>query len=1027
MISEPRFKGLSTVPSDYDNADGDLSVCLNLIHEDGSLRPIIPPASLYALDSGKVSLIAIHRLGGGSRVHHIIMDNESGSLSYRDVETGLTTAIVSTVGSPLVDVTVIGNMIVLSRENSMEYILWKADEGCYRSLGSGIPELDFKIALDAEFTYKKQYYIGDTLTFIQAKDAVSDSDSAGDGDKELKSEVIPSGTILYKDGYIIEGFELVKGRGYQFNLEYSGPFMTWYLYYGTPDNRLGIACGGTYGASKYFVSEYDGPVYLGIFYSFQQGETVPDDWRIPYQVAYSFFSGDSSGNVGDSILVPANTIENENAIAGVANSFIMDEATGKNRFVSPFFVRFAVRLFDGTYASISQPVLLVPNSASVPFILLHGHDGEYWADAHAFLASLSVCFQAPDDFSKWESIIDGVDIFVSAPAYLYNQGHKHSDSVYPFRNLSTEGDLPGMFSVSRLRKGSLFLEGEEVKRHSFKDALTRTDSASREDYLSYGVVYAPRKPADVISDLQDMSVFYQVAFIDFNTLADSNGWFNPRLSEGALTNLTTRPRLDDSLVSYVNFCGASLHVYNSRLHVFDSSVALPSPAPAFMFTQSPDAITSDIWTRVHLSTDDGKRTMTCHMQGCKVSGFLLWVYYNNPRASRLEMVATVANEFWYWDIPLSPHGFLNGSYAIAKDLDSPFPFSVTGRNPLAAVHEGNNDSPLDKASVIFVSEVNNPFLFRNSLTVSVPCSQVTGIASAAKALSQGQFGQFPLYAFTDQGVWAVEPDTAGSYSMRQPVTRDVCVNPSGITQLDSAVVFPSDRGLMLLSGSRTQCLTDSITGLDCGLDGLAETYPGLSAVIGTRIPGIIGDGSCGTGAGLLRLMRDCGIIYDYPHQRLIVYSTASPVALVYSLKSGQWGMMTHDLESHVRSYPNAIAVRRGGDVVDFAEEPSEPVSIPDQALLSRPLKLGAPDVLKTVDTVLARGVFRRSGVGLVLYGSRDLREWYPVGSSITPALRNIHGSPYRYFRIAMVCALTSGESISGASVQFTPRFTGRLR
>ena len=99
---------------------------------------------------------------------------------------------------------------------------------------------------------------------------------------------------------------------------------------------------------------------------------------------------------------------------------------------------------------------------------------------------------------------------------------------------------------------------------------------------------------------------------------------------------------------------------------------------------------------------------------------------------------------------------------------------------------------------IYTSEVNNPFNFPVSGINTLGVGEILGIASATKALSQGQFGQFPLYAFTNEGIWALEVSNAGTYSSKQVVTRDVCNNPAGITQIDGAIVFTTDRGVMIL-------------------------------------------------------------------------------------------------------------------------------------------------------------------------------------------------------------------------------------
>ena len=64
---------------------------------------------------------------------------------------------------------------------------------------------------------------------------------------------------------------------------------------------------------------------------------------------------------------------------------------------------------------------------------------------------------------------------------------------------------------------------------------------------------------------------------------------------------------------------------------------------------------------------------------------------------------------------------------------------------------------------------------------------------------------------------------------------------------------------------------------------------------------------------------------------------------------------------------------------------------------------------------------------VVLYGSRDLRTWFPVASSVDHYLRGFSGTPYKYFRIALVCTLTHKESIWGCTIQYTPRLVNQPR
>ena len=166
------------------------------------------------------------------------------------------------------------------------------------------------------------------------------------------------------------------------------------------------------------------------------------------------------------------------------------------------------------------------------------------------------------------------------------------------------------------------------------------------------------------------------------------------------------------------------------------------------------------------------------------------------------------------------------------------------------------------------------------------------------------------------------------------------------------------------------------------------------------------------------------MIYDYVHQRVIVYAPGITYAYVYSLKSQQWGMIFSNIASHLNSYPEALAVDNDNNIVNFSEPITEQVNC---LYVSRPLKLDGPDIHKTIDTIIQRGNFIRGHVSTVLYGSRDLINWHLVWSSKDHYLRGFRGTPYKYFRIAGVANLDPQENIVGASIQFTPKLTNQPR
>ena len=59
MIKEIQYQGYATASSDYECSDGQLALSLNLISEDGQLKPILPPNEEIVLPADSV-LMYVH-------------------------------------------------------------------------------------------------------------------------------------------------------------------------------------------------------------------------------------------------------------------------------------------------------------------------------------------------------------------------------------------------------------------------------------------------------------------------------------------------------------------------------------------------------------------------------------------------------------------------------------------------------------------------------------------------------------------------------------------------------------------------------------------------------------------------------------------------------------------------------------------------------------------------------------------------------------------------------------------------------
>lgn len=340
----------------------------------------------------------------------------------------------------------------------------------------------------------------------------------------------------------------------------------------------------------------------------------------------------------------------------------------------------------------------------------------------------------------------------------------------------------------------------------------------------------------------------------------------------------------------------------------------------------------------------------------------------------------------------------------------------------------SNSDDSYQPSLIRVSEAENPLVFPAKNSVQVGSSIVSAMAANTRPISEGQFGDAPLYAFTDEGVWVLMLDEEGTYIARQPANRDVCSNPKGILQIDDAVLFPTERGIMMQRGRESECITDVLDGFPFDFN-LIYSHSGKDTYYPLSILELqdFEDGEVAY-VRFRKYMKNASMIYDYYDSRIIVFNPSYDYAYVYSLKSNLWGTMVNAFAKRVNSYPESYAINYAGKIVNvYVEKPSDNIPF---FFCTRPLTLNQGDNYKTMFTCIIRGYWTCEANkynGQVLFGSNDMKRWFYIGSSIGNSLRNLVGSPYRYFRVAVIGNMNADESISSISTAFQQRWQNKLR
>ena len=992
MIKDIHYAGYSTEPSDYECPDGQLATSLNLINEDGHLKPVFQPAEKFALTDGE-QLLCIHKITG--RTHYIILLNNNALywLCEEDEDpdaptdewtrneiAGLTIDGTPTVGS-------IGNTLIVNDSNGINYLLWTTDgnQHTYVALGQKPPMLDIQFGLHTDFAvWPNKPNTKDKNNFAKI--------DVGKMNNALLPDLATSGAAAYaRPKPVMAADTTTDDNGRAYFVEFANNYAT-----------------------------------------------------------YSVENVNANNEQQNSDLAIIKNRLSQGVFAYI-NSFINIKGTKENKFVFPFFVRYAYRLYDDTYIMHSYPVLMIPNSRG-PVFALDGKQGLFLADytdnkigfymqgrVYGFLAKLVYSVLSTPDtinrLSKWKDIITSVAIGVSPPVWTLEQ----AGQVFGWTNMDDQGAWDEYYSISKVtemtgaenyrgvpapgwgingisRFKDVFetLEGAAQNTNNggfydFGDFFNRYDSNYR--YPSYIATVPQRNDKDIKNDLAAASNFHIIKEIALDDI-DSTPELELELDKGTLASLRSRRRITDDYRSHDSLNASLMYNYNGRMNLAGVTRTPHAPlSPATQVPMTDDNNASTLQIAVSLKNDT-QQMITAASTGHTQLAFPLWLYY--PDTAAKEAYVSIGNTCRR--ISLTQHDFLNGAYWLGDIFDPPSAGTLPGSSidalPTASV------TVIPEPNKLYTSNVNNPFVFEPENIKSIGTGRIMAICSAAKALSQGQFGQFPLYAFTDEGVWALEVSPTGTFTARQPFTRDVCNNAQAITQIDTSVLFPTARGIMLISGSETQCITDGI--------GAEQPFNVLDlpamALLHSKLGH--GDDGCLPTRAFSNFLEGCRMIYDYAHQRIIIFNTAFSYAYVYSLKSRMWGMMYANFDYTVNAYPDAMAVTKDNKLVSFRTTDE---TISKGLFVTRPLKLEAPDIHKTVSALIQRGHFQRGDVETVLYGSRDLYNWRLVWSSRDHYLRGFSGTPYKYFRIAGLTTLTDGKSLFGASVEFKQRLTNNLR
>lgn len=631
-------------------------------------------------------------------------------------------------------------------------------------------------------------------------------------------------------------------------------------------------------------------------------------------------------------------------------------------------IRWAVRMYDGTHILHSAPILLM---VRMP-IGIHGFmDSDYKSrsvSADYAYYKIKIDITIPKTL-KESDIYKGIDVFMAEIPYY--------DDTDTYKN-----------DLQAIKVGDNYSFGG--------DPFYTSDEKLRERIL-------------------ETANFYRIAQYDFdsdkfngNTLSDI-----PDLSD-ILKNLVYQPALTDDTYSHNKLIAEKIFDYNSKLHISGTSQKLYDGYPVEMFISYAGSTVDVIRyiSKTYIKTEAGTSIVVRDQDLSDGESLLLlspYITYPDSRAYQMEITIIYESEetryLYSAKFDLKPHDFLNLSYYLPTGEINPITISgtVITEIPEAPQSSNNIESTPNKLKV---SATDNPFIFPVEQTYTVGNGKIIGLAAATPALSQGQYGQFPLYVFTDEGIYMLQVG-AGEviYTNCFPVSRDICDNPDSIISLDNAVAFTSDRKLFVLSGYSAKSISDSLE---------ADYIPNPAHVYME---------------GIENVLTEPLLAYNYPFGELIIKNTEANTAFIYDLQRKIWRQRKMKAYYFIPSYPVCYAVSDEDEVYDLSQESNQ---LQNVTICTAPITLGTPGFKKierSILRMLAGGHFSIS-----IYASNDNKTFYKVISVninsdtlLSDILLPRIPSSWRNFYLFIEGDMLSDSTITRLDIQEKNTFNTKLR
>lgn len=646
---------------------------------------------------------------------------------------------------------------------------------------------------------------------------------------------------------------------------------------------------------------------------------------------------------------------------------------------------------------------------------------------------------------QWQDVIESLDVFISAPITNYDQSKLATEFVrfgvidnysYSLKNglgrictVNSNGH-PETFGINKY--GINLLSSHSL---GLRIPCTYPDDDYEKRFSKMGNLY---KVASI--PLKDL----------INRTSSDGKALELNIKDGVIKNITLQERMRDSDLASSSLRATGQFVYNNRLNIFGISETITSKhnwndiVQPFHLSQdqlnNPPKVREYPWWQlenihIQVQTDTDLFLVPLGNNGETYDYTLAYdivrsvpLFFNLPNAKKIQLRFKEKNPVVidgntieqtstkYLIVDMEESSEINGSQTIPSSMRMV-------DDPEIDEDRTTFTSSSNHPNFIYTSEANNPFVFPPDMRNQIGTGVIYGLSSTTKALSQGQFGQFPLMAFCSDAIWALSVGDDGKFRAVNPISREVVAtkehngihSASSITQLNQAILFATSRGLNIITESDVKPISDSLMGETTDVTMFVNLLPGS---IKDAFPALRDSHSL-SDIPVINGSTDVIPLYDYANHRVFIFPDRSSwnggakvPCLVFSAESGAYSTMyLNDIMSFLNGYPCPYIQSTDGIIrqLDVRYKWDDPTLHPG-LLLTRSISFEG--LRSTVRSFRYSKDINDGSLLLAIFGSNDNSHYTFLGATCRDHSDYLPGYPFRYFRVLVALNMSQRDTLT---------------